>query len=697
MIASHSKPSLQTINFRINDIKVEPKKGRIWVNGDFHSVEPKVMAVLVELAAKPNEVIEQELLFSQVWPSSVFSPNSVRRCIAELRKLFAQDRRTQNIITTHPKKGYSLDADIKLEESHLKNKRKLAYYKQATQGVVLVTLSLLAMIVFYTVRNSATEFGDASKKVNVVEQTPITTSPSLDFNGKYSPNGTKIAFIRSSIGDVSKSLWLKDLDTEDERQISPENINVSEFSWSPDGKSISYFDTSSTLYVLSLNSLNSTKQLATLGDVNRISAFEWGLDEKIYFLTQIIKNNELTQRLSVLDLNKADISHIHNFEPGYWPYAITMSVKAQKIAIAGFNQNGISQIRVWNTKTSQISTLASLNQNRYFIDYHPTLNQILLSDGRSLSYVDENGKQNAINFEHYDFIQFPQYAPNSDGILISHGKYDIDIHAAPIDKKEDRLINSKNIVLIDTNNTDRAAVISPDKRKLVFISHRKGYPQLYLFDLETRKTSLLFNNDNKLLGLSEPVWHPGNSKIAFAVYDRPYVVEIGTTGSVLYSSEQNELKSIGVPNQWESGDNNILRVRSSRSEKENLIGLDKGSMQLFLVKAASTNANNKQLDYLSKTQHKSVLIRTSDENKNIQIIDTIYESNNYYLLVQPSELIEQENIRVKQLWRVTDGADDTKFLGRLPNSVEGLVGLTDTHLIYEVSSVQKSLVRLEMN
>jgi TolB-like protein len=93
--------------FRLGDFEVEPLAGRINGPGGAQHVQPKVMDVLLFLAAHEGKVVERDTLLEQVW-RRVTSEEVLTRCISELRRALGDDRGTPTYIQTVPKRGYRL-------------------------------------------------------------------------------------------------------------------------------------------------------------------------------------------------------------------------------------------------------------------------------------------------------------------------------------------------------------------------------------------------------------------------------------------------------------------------------------------------------------------------------------------------------------------------------------------------------------
>ncbi len=104
--------------FRIGDFDVEPLSGRLRGPGGEQRVQPKVMDVLVYLAAHPEQLVERDRLLTDVW-RRVTSEEVLTRCISDLRRVFGDERGSPKYIQTVPKRGYRLVAPVVVpEEGH---------------------------------------------------------------------------------------------------------------------------------------------------------------------------------------------------------------------------------------------------------------------------------------------------------------------------------------------------------------------------------------------------------------------------------------------------------------------------------------------------------------------------------------------------------------------------------------------------
>ena len=98
--------------FWIGPVAVEPPLNQIRPNGSVHKVEPRVMRVLLCLAARPGEVLTREALLDAVWSDGFPNDEGLTQAVCKLRKAFGDRATHSTVIETIPKVGYRLVAPV---------------------------------------------------------------------------------------------------------------------------------------------------------------------------------------------------------------------------------------------------------------------------------------------------------------------------------------------------------------------------------------------------------------------------------------------------------------------------------------------------------------------------------------------------------------------------------------------------------
>ena len=98
--------------FRLADREVWPREGRIVGPSGPMRVEPKTMAVLLELARHDGGVVSREQIHAAVWPRQVVTDDVLTRCVGQLRRALGDKSGEPRFVETIARRGYRLLARV---------------------------------------------------------------------------------------------------------------------------------------------------------------------------------------------------------------------------------------------------------------------------------------------------------------------------------------------------------------------------------------------------------------------------------------------------------------------------------------------------------------------------------------------------------------------------------------------------------
>ncbi len=110
-----SEPSTQIPelgNFQLGPWMVCRSEGTLSLAGRSIRLEPRVMDLLVYLAAHSGRVVPKEELIAAVWNGSFVEEGALSQAVHSLRKALGDDARQPRYIQTLPKRGYRVVADV---------------------------------------------------------------------------------------------------------------------------------------------------------------------------------------------------------------------------------------------------------------------------------------------------------------------------------------------------------------------------------------------------------------------------------------------------------------------------------------------------------------------------------------------------------------------------------------------------------
>ena len=95
-------------NFRLADVLIASDECSLTRAGETFRIEPRVLALLRYLAARPNQIVTREEILANVWAGVVVSEDAINYSISQLRKLLGDSSRQSRLIETLPRRGYRL-------------------------------------------------------------------------------------------------------------------------------------------------------------------------------------------------------------------------------------------------------------------------------------------------------------------------------------------------------------------------------------------------------------------------------------------------------------------------------------------------------------------------------------------------------------------------------------------------------------
>ncbi|MFC6978019.1 winged helix-turn-helix domain-containing protein [Microbulbifer taiwanensis] len=246
----------------VGDFFIDLSRNQITHNKQSQTIAPKALAVLTHLAENYGKVVSQDALLANVWQSTVVSPNTLQRSIAQLRKALGDDGKGQTYIKTHAKQGYSLECDVLWHEesdSTRPSKSQVhaaedVHFREVTSGTetnrrpeISATTLILASIAVGIIMLGILAFQhlapEQSSQLTFDKIRSITATDDKEFDATYSPDGKYIVFHRYLNKLCVNRLWAKNISTQEEILLTKDWGAYGSHSFSKDGKKIVFLAT----------------------------------------------------------------------------------------------------------------------------------------------------------------------------------------------------------------------------------------------------------------------------------------------------------------------------------------------------------------------------------------------------------------------------------------------------------------------
>src|SRR5690606_6731459 len=281
-------------DFTAGEALVQPALNRISVHGRVAQVEPKLMQVLLLMAARPGHVVGREAFLDTVWAGTIGDDYLLNRAVSELRRIFGDDPRAPRYIETIRKGGYRLIAPIAparvaaavaggrsveaAGEGPAAGQRTtppIARVPDPDTGgtgarpmrrrrnvlAALAALALLALAAAWLSTRPASPALEGRWEIQ-----PLTSFVGRELEPALSPDGSRVAFVWDNGAGVF-DVYVKTVGSEDALNLTRSPADEHHPLWMPDGRSLLYTRVDGTgLSVMRVSALGGAPTRVLLDD-----------------------------------------------------------------------------------------------------------------------------------------------------------------------------------------------------------------------------------------------------------------------------------------------------------------------------------------------------------------------------------------------------------------------------------------------
>ncbi len=516
-------------SFRVGPWRVRPRLLRIDRDSERHALRPKVMALLRALADHPGRVVRKDEILERVWEGTVVSDEVLRRTVFELRQAFGDDPRAPRYVETIPRVGYRLIAPVTKEAKETKgaigepqgsdgDRRRLLPLLAA--GAALLAAAAAASWLLRDSDSSALsslEGDPASESAGGLELRPITTLPGVENYPALSRDGRRLAFTATGEDGVS-NLFFLELDAGGVPiRLTDDEALQGDPTFDPDGRRLAYFHDPGVAPEVRIRDLESGDD-AHLFELPTASLYDlaWSPDGK--WLAAAVRSRPAVPvavhlysfaagELKPLTAPPAD--HDGDTELAWSPDAETLAfVRIREWGDADLHTVGLGGEPTLRRVTRLSTILLGGGFNRsgdalFFARYQPGRNslwRVEVAGGapRPVAELSEQPMALAV-------------AAGGPRLVLSEVTYQTNVWRLALDQAA-----AQPEPLISSTAYDGSPAVSPDGRRVAFLSDRTGFVEIWIAAADGTSPRQLTSFAGPLL--QHPRWAPGGDRLAVEVY-----------------------------------------------------------------------------------------------------------------------------------------------------------------------------------
>ena len=477
---------------------------------------PKAFDTLVVLLRNSGHVVEKDTLLQEVWPDTFVEEGVLAVNVAAIRKALSDGDEGLSYIETVPRRGYRFIGQVHVlgqppeaEAVAQKSERRKKSFTSAWALPAGLLALILASLGWYISRPRPTSIPPPSSPI------PLTSYPGVELSPTFSPDGSQVAFSWNGPEQDNFDIYAKVVDRDDLVRLTLDPAPDESPAWSPDGRRIA-FVRAGTVFVVSPLGGAETK-VASL----QAGHIEWTHDGR----SLVVSAGPIGEfRLLLLSVETRETKELtsrsrNGFVFGDRTFAI--SPDGQRLAFARFRS--ISAADLYS------QPIAGGEPNRVTQNEGDIRGLTWTSDGRELVYSSD--RVSSMQTLWRRSVDAPVDSPSKRVESAGPGAGEPVISkAAP--GSQDRLAYAVRILdtniwmrdmkespprsrrVIASTQAEANPQLSPDGRRIAFVSDRSGITQIYVAD---RDGSNLLPLTSFSAGFTNaPRWSPDSKQIVFA-------------------------------------------------------------------------------------------------------------------------------------------------------------------------------------
>lgn len=710
----------------VGDFFVDLTRNQITQKMNSQTIAPKALAVLTYLAQHQGQVVSHDALLANVWQNTAVTPNTLQRSIAQLRKALGDDGKVQRYIKTHAKQGYSLECQVQWQgfeaavETHIsqvtldKSTVDQAIDKPTKLPSNVLKLALrfifiIIGIIFLSI--TGYKYLTPSKPSTLSFDTvrSLTATDDKEFDATYSPDGQFIVFHRYLDKQCVNKIWAKNIETQQEFQLTESWGNYGPHSFSKDGKRLVFFatepciDPSNQSRCFDLVSLDFEKALQNPQEPNLILRCEntqlkkplWIGEDHIAIL-QLKLNRWKLIRYSISQNKSSDLYN----KPDGNIIDYAFSARENLIAITSFRQDGHQYLDLLKPDGELLSSNQIIMPPEIpkYRPVNPNFSsqegQLIFSTGRRLFTLSFQGDVAKVSLPFADRMIQPEFHPDGSKLLMLKGPYDSDITLGSLEQivsqaPKTHLDQPAPLESFERSNLgEDYATFQPGGDLIAFWSERSGEEQIWISDGRGAYQLTNFPVDTYIRGID---WaRDGQSLLVNANY--------GLTRVYLDSREQTLALTHPVIRlyQWNSAHNSALILAR-------IGGLSK-LVEYDLNQAEFREITDKTVLWADKSEDGRIVFKDNlsqfwqpgpVEDEQIKALaNQRHKSKSFIINGNQIVAIRKEN----QLWSYDLNTENFRVLGEVGQDVDYITDMNQTQFLITVQvSAKKEVVELSVN
>jgi len=505
--------------------------GELRKNGKRVRLTGQPFEVLTILLEHPGELVTREELQQRLWQSDTFVDfdRGLNAAVNRVREALGDSADTPRFVETLPRRGYRFIGPVERPEQPKSIELPASVNAQrngiASSGwkigmAVGSVIFILSLGLIFSFKNH--RWGTHASRPLPLEVVPLTALPGQEISPSFSPDGSQVAFGWDGENNgAGFDLYAKVIGTEKPLRLTNHPAPWIGVAWSPDGRSIAVHrmmpEGGGIFLVPALG--GPERKLASTDDGvwSPWAGISWSPDGKqLAFVAHSPSANVESNQLFLLSVDTLEVKPVetgcgnNTYDPAFSPNGDTL-------AYSCYQDDGHFSLNLKDLRTRRNTQLWSGVQQIQGVAWTHDGPRIVFSSSSALLSTDQGGdlwqitpgknvSPEKIAIGH----DARSLAFSSSGRRLAYEQSRINANIWRVDLDGEK---SQTHVLAPSTREQYGPFISPDGRRVVFISNRSGTNEIWVCDSDGGNSQQLTSFGDAQTGT--PRWSPDGRQIVF--------------------------------------------------------------------------------------------------------------------------------------------------------------------------------------
>jgi Tol biopolymer transport system component/DNA-binding winged helix-turn-helix (wHTH) protein len=491
--------------YRFGPFEVDSGRRLLFQNGQPLAITGKALDLLLFLLEERHRTVDKAELMDRVWPETAVEEGNLTQGISTVRKILGEKAGENRYIATVTGRGYQFVAPV--EQGATLATAPVRDGISRRHVATLVALAVAGLGASFVATRLLPSYGPPTT-ILLTSLTGEETQPA------FSPDGRQVAFVWAGESGRNQDIYVTVVGTGSTLRLTTDPANDSSPVWSPDGRYIAFHRDSTRPAYFSIPSIGGAERKVLEVEPGGKSIGRkavWSPDGRALIVSARPERNAPRQLL-MFSLDSREKRPLTSPRGPWGDEDPVFSPDGRWLAfVRGFVQLIVA--RADGSDERVLSTAPGIRGLAWTVDGKNIVYASFRSSGNNLWRIPLSGGAPEMIGGVSGGVAFPTFSPDGRKLVYSESRVNANVWALPAGTDLSQSAAEPFTKLIHSTRSQSSPQISPDGRRIVFVSDRSGSREIWICDSDGRNPRQLTSFGGPHVGT--PRWSPDGASIVF--------------------------------------------------------------------------------------------------------------------------------------------------------------------------------------